>query len=141
MNETQLMQYAVAVNNEPGQLHRVTQALADHGVGVLALAAEATGYVGRIRFLAERGPLVRAAMEKHGFPLFQSPASSVLLHNRPGELARFTRALSDGGVNIRSAYMTVGDGQHGRVMLSVDQPERTQRLLGGTDPKQPLALI
>jgi hypothetical protein len=125
----ELAQYAVGVTNEPGQLHAVAQALADEGINVHGLVSETMGKVGCVRFLAERSVRVRRAIETLGASAIEDPVVSVLLRHRTGELARLAGLLADAGVNVKTAYGTVGDGELARLVLAADQPEKARQLI------------
>ena len=125
----ELAQYAVAVKNEPGQLQMVAQALADEGINVHGLVTETMGEVGCVRFLAEKSPRIKRCMEELGTNVIEDPVLTVLLRDRAGELARLARLLADAGVTVKSAYASVGDGDHARLVLSADQPEKARRVL------------
>ena len=125
----ELAQYAVAVKNEPGQLHKIAQALADEGINIQGLVTETMGEVGCVRFLAEKSPKIKRCMEELGASAIEDPVLTVLLQNRSGELARLAKLLADAEVNVKSAYASAGDGEHARLILSADQPEKARRVI------------
>ena len=125
----ELAQYAVAVKNEPGQLQKIAQALADEGINIQGLVTETMGEVGCVRFLAEKSPRVKRCMEDLGASAIEDPVLTVLLRNRCGELARLAKLLADADVNVKSAYASAGDGEHARLIVSSDQPEKARRIL------------
>ena len=136
----EMAQYAVAVKNEPGQLHMVAQALADEGINVQGLVGETMGDVGCVRFLAEKSPRVKRCLEDLGAAVIEDPVVTVLLRDRPGELARAAKVLAEAGVNVKSAYATCGDGEHARLVLSADQPEKARRILAELSEPAPAAV-
>lgn len=139
MRNRELVQYTVALRNEPGQLHRLAAALAHEHAELLGLAVETVGDVGCARFIAERSPAVRRALADLGLTAFQKPVFVVRAGARTSELERLTRLLGESGVNIETLYATAGEGDHCRLILAVDKPEKAERLLTDFAEGAPLA--
>ncbi|MBN2405039.1 MAG: ACT domain-containing protein [Coriobacteriia bacterium] len=53
---------------------------------------------------------------------------SVFLENNPGRLAQLTRALGDGGINMR-ALMVADTAEYGVVRILCDEPDRAVAVL------------
>jgi hypothetical protein len=124
------VQYTVVIKNAPGELHRLTEALARADINILGVSAGALGDVSCVRFIVEKNQDVGRALGGLGVSVFESPAYCVLLPNRPGELARLTKALAAAGVNIETLYGAgVEENGLSRVILAIDFAEKARRSL------------
>ena len=122
-------QYSVPVKNEPGQLHKIALALAKEQVNVIGIASETISDVGYVRFLAERNLTVKKVLADQGFQVFETPVFCVALPNKPGQLARLTEVLEENGINIETIYGTTSDGEHANLVLSVNRPDKAEKVL------------
>jgi hypothetical protein len=49
--------------------------------------------------------------------------------NKPGELAKITKKLARGGVNIESLFILAGGKDQEEIAIGVDKPAEAQKLL------------
>lgn len=118
-----MTEFVVAMENRPGRLAALTEALADAGVNIEALTAY--GYDGEasVRLIVSDSTVAARVLAEAGLRYDERTVLTVHLPHRPGELAQLTRSLADAGVNIDALYVlkTAPDGIE--LAISVDQPE------------------
>jgi hypothetical protein len=109
---------AVRLENRPGALAELGEALGGAGVSVEGGGAFAVDGRGIAHFLVEDAAAARAALALAGIELLADREVLVqrLDQERPGELGRIARRMAQAGVNIEVLY---SDHQN-RLILVVD---------------------
>ncbi len=111
------------MENQPGRLATLTEALAAAGVNIEALAAYGHDGEGTVRLIVDDAGTTRRVLDEAALGAEEHTVLTALLPDRPGELARLTRSLADVGINIDAIYVlnTTADGIE--FAIAVDQPE------------------
>lgn len=117
-----MTEFVVAMENRPGRLAALTEALADAGVNIEALTAY--GYDGEasVRLIVSDSTITARVLGEAGLQYDERTVLTVHLPHRPGELARLTRSLADAGVNIDALYVLKTSADGIELAISVDQP-------------------
>lgn len=118
-----MTEFIVSMEHRPGQLASLTEALADVGVTVEALAAYGHDGEGTIRFIADEPITARRVLEEASLQYEEKRVLTSHMPKRPGELASLTRALADSGVNIEALYVLHADADGIEFAIVVDQPD------------------
>lgn len=126
-----MTEFTIRLANRPGMLAELAQLLGQAGVNIEALAAFGHGEDGQVRLIVDNADLTRRTFRSAGISLEERDVITTILPDRPGELARMTRELADGGVNIDAMYLlnTHVDGREFAVAVN-DSDAATQRLAG-----------
>jgi hypothetical protein len=93
----------VRVQNMPGALGRLCQALADERVNILALSLEPTG---TLRVVVDNPVHAAGLLRDRHYHVSERDVLYTLAPNDPGTLARITALLSAEGVNLEYLYTT-----------------------------------
>jgi hypothetical protein len=117
---------AIALDNRPGALAEMGEALGRAGVSIEGGGAWVTGGTGVAHFLFEDGAAARAALESAGVRVLEERDVLVqrLQQNVPGQLGLLTRRMAEAGVNIEVLY---SDHNH-HLILVVDDLARGQEV-------------
>jgi hypothetical protein len=91
--------FTVEFANQPGELARLCEAMADHGVNIVVCGV-AHGETGTIAFIADDDVAARTALEGAEIEFDERSAITVRIDNVPGAGARTFRRLADAGVNV-----------------------------------------
>jgi hypothetical protein len=91
--------FIVEARNKPGELARVTETIAAHGVNIEAFCLGHDGS-GAAAFLSHDEQGLRSALTTGGIKSKEVPILTIWLENRPGTVAQTARRLADAGVNI-----------------------------------------
>ena len=112
----------IALENRPGALAEMGEALGRAGVSVEGGGAWVVGNAGTAHFLFHDGPAARAALEAAGIRVIQERDVVVqrLKQAVPGQLGMLTRRMAEAGVNIEVLY---SDHDH-QLILVVDDLAR-----------------
>ncbi len=110
----------ISLDNAPGELARMGEALGAAGVSVEGGGAWVVANRGVAHFLFEDGEAARRALEAIGMNVVA--VKPVLLQrlrqDEPGQLGKICRAMAEAGVNIEAQY---SDHDH-QLVLVVDDP-------------------
>ena len=108
----------IALNNRPGALAEMGDALSRAGVSVEGGGAFVVNGQGVAHFLFEDGAAARAALEAAGITVLEEREVLVQRLNQaePGQLGKITRRMAEAGVNIEVLY---SDHDH-QLILVVD---------------------
>ena len=119
-----MIDLAVELDDRPGTLAELGEALGAAGVSVEGGGAWVVGGRGVAHFLVADGPAARRALEVVGIRVVAERAVIVqrLQQDVPGQLGKLTRRMAEAGVNIEVLY---SDHDH-RLVLVVDDVERAR---------------
>ena len=91
--------FAVSVEDQPGELARLCEAMASSGVNLLLCATTYSGS-GVLAFIADDEAAAQDVLEAMGLEYLMRPALTIKLENLPGAGAAAFRKLADAGVNV-----------------------------------------
>ncbi|HZN03665.1 MAG TPA: amino acid-binding ACT domain-containing protein [Candidatus Polarisedimenticolia bacterium] len=117
---------AIVLENRPGALAEMGEALGRAGVSIEGGGAWVVGGSGVAHFLFEDGTAARQALEAAGIRVLAEREVVVVRLKQavPGQLGLLTRRMAEGGVNIEVLY---SDHEH-RLILIVDDLARGQEV-------------
>jgi len=116
----------IALENRPGALADMGEALGRAGVSIEGGGAWVVGDMGAAHFLFEDGNSARAALKAAGIRVIAQREVLVrrLKQGVPGQLGLLTRRMADAGVNIEVLY---SDHDH-QLILVVDDIEAGRKV-------------
>jgi hypothetical protein len=127
-------QLALFLDNKPGTLARVCQALADAKINILAFSMSDTVDHTVLRMVVSDPRRALALFEERGALVVENEVLLLSGDNKPGSLARIASQLADGGVNIEYAYSaTSPQSRHGLLVMRVSNYKKAMKLVN-SDP-------
>jgi hypothetical protein len=122
--------FIVELRNRPGELARVTEAIAQKGIDIQAFSGATCGGSGSIALLTNDEAATRTALADAGYAAREIEVVNAALEHHPGTLAAAARKLADAGINVEAA-MPVGMGGGSVVVaFATDQPTKAKSVLG-----------
>jgi hypothetical protein len=118
-----MTEFVIRMDNRPGMLASLAEALADAGVNIEALAAFGLDGDGIIRLVVDDAPVARRTFRDSGLAAEEHTVLTTYLPHQPGQLARVARQLADSGVNIDAVYIINSSADGVELAIAVDQPE------------------
>ena len=117
---------AIALDNRPGALADMGEALGKAGVSVEGGGAWVVGGKGVAHFLFEDGSAARKALEANGIRVLAEREVVVqrLKQAVPGQLGQLARRMGDAGVNIEVMY----SDHDNQLILVVDDIEKARAI-------------
>jgi hypothetical protein len=121
--------FTVDLENRPGELARLCEAMADRGVNLI-LCATTHGEDGTVAFIADDEASAESALAGAGIRYARRPALTIRMENQPGIGAATFRKLADAGVNADLLVpIRVSDDLFFAV-ICVDDPDKARHALG-----------
>ena len=123
-----LEQIVVRTEDRPGILAEIGELLGRSEVNIETLSASTHNGEGVIHLVVDDADDAGEVLVSHGFKVESSmPVLTVTLDDRPGELGRYCRRLTEAGVSISSAYVAKREGGETEMILAVDDLEAAQQ--------------
>ena len=121
--------FIVEHRNQPGELARVTESIAQKGIDIRAFSAVTCGGSGSLALVTNDEAATRTALADAGYAAREIEVASSATDHRPGTLAAAARKLADAGINVEAAMPIEMD--HGTVIaFATDQPTKALAILG-----------
>ncbi len=124
-----IKQYTVFLPNVPGALSKFVELFTNEGVNIVGIASEIRDDSGIVRIAVDAERKVSHLLTGAGFTTIETQMISVELKDKPGELLRMTRLLSEHNINITTVYGTADSGGTDRVLLNVSDLDKALELL------------
>jgi hypothetical protein len=104
--------FIIECANKPGEIARVSEAIAAKGINIASSASLAFGDRGAVGLLTNDEQGARKALDEAGIGYREVEVVSVSLPDKPGTLADASRRLADAGVNVELLIPTrIGGGE------------------------------
>ena len=112
-----LKQIVISIENSPGRLCEVTEALGKAGINLRALNLVDTGAFGQLRLLVSDVANARRILMKMQIPAYINEVVAAEIADKPGSLASVLRPLRDANVNVIFMYAFIGFSSDQAVMI------------------------
>jgi hypothetical protein len=123
-------QLALFLDNRPGALGRVCEALADAGVNIHAFSTNDAVDHMVIRMVVSDSRKAIEVFEARNALVVESEVLMVSGDNRPGSLAEIARRLGDAKINIDYAYCATSPGaRNGLLILKASNCKKAMKVL------------
>jgi len=103
-------EFTVLLEDRPGMLGKVCQALADHEVNILALQSFPTRGKFVIRFIVDNPQTAKTVLNDERLTYAETEIVQIKILHRPGEIARLASRLGKANININYAYCGLEPG-------------------------------
>ena len=123
-------QLALFLDNRPGTLARMCEALSEAKINIYAISTSDTIDHSVIRVVVSDPRKALLLFEEHGTLVVESEVVMVEGDNRPGALAKIANKLADSAVNIEYCYCaTPSDAKKGLLVLRVSDAKKALKVL------------
>jgi hypothetical protein len=121
--------FTVDMENQPGELARLCEAMATNGIN-LVLSATAHGDEGTVAFVADDEAAAQTALQDAGLRYTMRTALTIRMENQPGAGASTFRKLADAGVNADLLLPVRVSDDVFFAVVCVDDEEKARDALG-----------
>lgn len=112
-----LKQVAVLIENAPGRLYEITQALGDAGINLRALNLVDTGEFGILRLLVSDLAKTRRILMQMQMPAKVDEVVAAEIEDKPGQLGKLLKPLQKAKVHVSYMYAFIGFSSGRAVMI------------------------
>jgi len=129
-----MIAFMVDLQDQPGELARVAEAIAQKGINITAFSGATMGGRGAVMLVTNDEEGTRRALRDAGCQVTESELVTASLEHQPGSLAAAARKLADAGINITGALPTgMSDGKVS-IAFATDQPAKARQVIGMAEP-------
>jgi hypothetical protein len=123
-------QLALFLDNRPGMLARVCDALSAAKVNIFAISTSDTVDHIVVRMVVSDPARALFVFEEHGTLVVENEVLMITGDNKPGSLAKLAHKLADAKINIEYAYCaTPPDAKRGLMILRVSNAKKAMKIL------------
>ena len=123
-------QLALFLDNRPGTLARVCDALSEAKINIYAISTSDTVDHSVIRMVVSDARKALLLFEEHGTLVVETEVLLIEGDNKPGSLAKLAVKLADAKVNIEYCYCaTPPDARKGLLILRVSDARKALKVL------------
>ena len=122
-------QFVVQLKNQPGAMAILAEALANRGVDLRAIGGGGIGDAGHVIMTTADDDTTRGVLDEGGYVYVEGESILAEVDDRPGGMARMSRALADAGVNIYGHLFLGRWGDRAMFAFVVDKPDVARPIL------------
>ncbi|BCM88592.1 hypothetical protein IAD21_00425 [Abditibacteriota bacterium] len=127
-------QLTAAIENVPGRLAHISQAISQHDINIEGICVIDNVEQGVIRLLTSNPAEVKQLLMAEGVYVIEADVLSVELTDRLGALAKITASLAQSQINIDYLYFTSHHaGALAKIVFKVSDIAGAQRILGALE--------
>ena len=112
-----LKQIVVSIENAPGRLHEVTEALGNAKINLRALNLVDTGAFGQLRLLVSDVVTARKILMEMQIPAYVNDVVAAEIEDKPGSLAELLKPLTEAGVTVIFMYAFITFAKGNAIMI------------------------
>ena len=122
-------QFVVQLKNDPGAMATLAEALAARGVDLRAIGGGGIGDTGHVIMTTADDETTKEVLDHGGYVYVEGESILAEVDDRPGGMARLSRALADAGVNIYGHLFLGRWGDRAMFAFVVDRPDVARPIL------------
>ncbi len=123
-------QLALFLENKPGTLARVCDAMNAAKINIFAISTSDTVDHSVVRMVVSDTRKALLMFEEHGTLVVESEVLMIEGDNKPGSLAKIAHQLAKAKINIEYAYCaTASDAKKGLLILRPSNPKKALKVL------------
>jgi hypothetical protein len=121
--------FLVDLKNKPGELARVTEAIAAKGVNITGISGATCSDSGRAAVMTSDDATTRSALMDSGFKYTEMEATDTALRHEPGSLAKAARRLADADINVEALLPIGMEGNEIHVAFVTTDAAKARQIL------------
>ena len=122
--------FLIDLENKPGGLARIAEALGERGINITSVAGTTSGERGAAALMTNDEPGTTSALQAAGLSAREIDVIGVSLAHQPGTLAGALRRLANADINVEVLLPTDVEGPEVAVAIGVTDLEAARQALG-----------
>ena len=123
-------QLSVFMENKPGRLSQICNALAENDINIAAMSVHDTVDHAIVRLIVDQPTKALVILEEEGVYTIAQDVVVLEIENKPGVISTIARKLFRADINIEYAYCTASKNQDfGCVVIKTKDAEQTSEIL------------
>ena len=123
-------QLSVFMENRPGRLFKLTNALGKEGIDFVTLSIADTKDFGIVRFIARDNEKAYEVLKREGFTVGQTELIGVEVDDKPNALAEVVALMEEADMNIEYLYSFVLTNHNtAKILMRVEDTDRAVKML------------
>ncbi len=123
-------QLSVFMENRPGRLYKLTNALGKEGINFVTLSIADTKDFGIVRFIARDNDRAYEILKREGFTVGQTELIGVEVDDQPNALATVIEILDEKNINIEYLYSFVLTNHNtAKILMRVENTDAALKIL------------
>jgi hypothetical protein len=124
-----LKQFEISLPKKPSSMARVAEALAANGVNIRGISSESAANRLTLKVVTDDEATARATLSGKKVKFEEREALSVVVPDRPGEIAKLTRRLARRMIQIENIYFLSRMGGRTEVAFTADDMTKAAETL------------
>ncbi len=124
-----MRQFEISVENKIGCLAKVTDVLSQARINLKAIATDNKETHGVIKIVTDDDEITRDVLKEAGFDFKEHEIVPVRLLDKPGEMAKVAKAMSNLNINIESVFLMDREQGTAHMAFKVDDLKKAKELL------------
>jgi hypothetical protein len=122
--------FRVQMANRPGELARLTRALAARDIDIRQISGGSSGPATWAFLTTDNEEATREVLRGLGYPFLEGPTVTVTVGDTPGALADLAERLAQADVNVEALVIVGHHGSQVDIAFSVDDERKAREVLG-----------
>jgi hypothetical protein len=124
--------FLVDLENKPGELARVAEALGEKGINITGVSGSTCGSSGRLAMTTADEARTRSLLGEIGCRFEEMEVAEASMRHEPGTLGMAARRLADAGINIEAMFATGMTDSGVSVAFVTSDAARAREVLSGS---------
>lgn len=116
--------------NKVGMLAKITNAISDVGVNIIAISAHTAGNKAKFMIVTEDNQKAMKALRKKKLIVGEGDAVSVTLSNKVGSARELANKLAKAGIDLNYCYGSTGNGSESLMVFSTKDVKKALKACG-----------
>lgn len=120
---------SIFIENKPGKLNRIMEALAEAKINLRAYAIAGAGEFGVLKILVDNPDEASSVLSIRGLAVAKRPILMVAVDDTPGALFKLLNILSSNGVNVSDSYGFLTPDNKAAIVLECNDYDRAAEVI------------
>ncbi|MFQ5729845.1 MAG: hypothetical protein ACE5GN_05755 [Waddliaceae bacterium] len=117
-------QFTFTLPDQPGSLASIAESIASAGINIDGITGITASGQGIVYLVTNNFETTETALKDSGIQYSSQEVLMINLEDKPGQIAKLSRALANEGINLNTFYITMS----GHQVLGSDNMDRTKEI-------------